>query len=44
MYHPQTILPPPGLIYVLSMINLSMGLVLEVYDVGDDGPQCNSEW
>lgn len=36
-------LKPLGLIYVLAIMNLPMGLI-EVYDVGDDGPQCNSEW
>ena len=36
-------LKPLGLTYVPSIINLSMGPILEVYDVGDVGPKYDSE-
>jgi hypothetical protein len=37
-------LKPLGLTYVQAIMNLSVGLMFEVYDAGDAGPQYNSEW
>jgi hypothetical protein len=36
-------LKPLGLTCVLAIMILSVGLIFEVYDAGDDGPQYNSE-